>query len=265
MAMSGDEIDLLIEKLKKRYAEYSRKNPTWFNIEAFNDRLLMAYRNRMNMEAFILAEIANFEKVRQKYEKKKNEKSFSEQVDKIIEEMTARVKKYPAIQFHPKAGVEITHFYGALSEFELHYFAVLFVLAEEKPLKDRLIAFEGELNNLAAPRGKLPAKRIEDHLVKLRLRQSSEIEIERDKNNYLKESAFLLHEIIDFCDGLIEARNPQWANPLRMSRLYIEDGRRTVISALFAGLTGYGAIMKVRDYAAGIIDDFRLGAFRRQQ
>ncbi len=49
MAMSGDEIDLLIEKLKKRYAEYSRKNPTWFNIEAFNDRLLMAYRNRMNM------------------------------------------------------------------------------------------------------------------------------------------------------------------------------------------------------------------------
>ncbi len=265
MAMSGDEIDLLIEKLKKRYAEYSRKNPTWFNIEAFNDRLLMAYRNRMNMEAFILAEIANFEKVRQKYEKKKNEKSFSEQVDKIIEEMTARVKKYPAIQFHPKAGVEITHFYGALSEFELHYFAVLFVLAEEKPLKDRLIAFEGELNNLAAPRGKLPAKRIEDHLMKLRLRQSSEIEIERDKNNYLKESAFLLHEIIDFCDGLIEARNPQWANPLRMSRLYVEDGRRNVISTLFAGLTGYGAIMKVRDYAAGIIDDFRLGAFRRQQ
>lgn len=265
MAMSGDEIDLLIEKLKKRYAEYSRKNPTWFNIEAFNDRLLMAYRNRMNMEAFILAEIANFEKVRQKYEKKKNEKSFSEQVDKIIEEMTARVKKYPAIQFHPKAGVEITHFYGALSEFELHYFAVLFVLAEEKPLKDRLIAFEGELNNLAAPRGKLPAKRIEDHLMKLRLRQSSEIEIERDKNNYLKESAFLLHEIIDFCDGLIEARNPQWANPLRMSRLYVEDGRKKVISVLFAGLTGYGAIMKVRDYAAGIIDDFRLGAFRRQQ
>ena len=30
------------------------------------------------------------------------------------------------------------------------------------------------------------------------------------------------------------------------------------------GLTGYGAVMKVRDYAAGIIEDFRLTAFRRQ-
>ncbi|MBP7737608.1 MAG: hypothetical protein KA369_16625 [Spirochaetes bacterium] len=265
MAMSDDEIDLLIEKLKKRYAEYSRKNPTWFNIDAFNDRLLMAYRNRMNMEAFILAEIANFEKVKQKYDKKKNEKSFSEQVDKIIEEMTARVKKYPPIQFHPKAGVEIAHFYGALSEFDRHYFAVLFVLAEDKSLKDRLIAFEGELNNLAAPRGKLPAKRIEDHLMKLRLGQSSEIEIERDKNDYLKESAFLLHEIVDFCDGLVEARNPEWENPLRMSKLFVEDGRRKVMAILFTGLTGYGAIMKVRDYAAGIIDDFRLTAFRRQR
>jgi hypothetical protein len=265
MAMSEDEINLLIEKLKKRYAEYSRKNPTWFNIDAFNERLLMACRNRMNMEAFILAEISNFEKVRRKYDKKKNEKSFSEQVDRIIEEMTARIKKYPAIQFHPKAGVEITHFYGAMSELELHYFAVLFILAEDKSLKDRLIAYEGELNNLAAPRGKLPAKRIEDHLMKLRLRQSSDIEIERDKNDYLKESAFLLHEIVDFCDGLIEARNPEWGNPLRMSKLFVEEGRKKVISALFAGLTGYGAIMKVRDYAAGIIDDFRLTAFRRQR
>ncbi len=265
MAMTEGEINQLIDKLKKRYAEYSRKNPTWFNADAFNDRLLMAYRNRMNMEAFVLAEIANFEKVKGKYEKKKNEKSFSDQVDKIIDEMTARIKKHPSIQFHPKAGLEITHFYGALSEFELHYFAVLFIVVEDKSLKDRLLAFEGELNKLAAPRGKLPAKRIEDHLMKLRLRNAQELEIERDKNDYLKESAFLLHEIIDFCDGLIEARNPEWENPLRMNKLFVEDNRKKAISTLFTGLTGYGAIMKVRDYASDVIDDFRLTAFRRQQ
>jgi hypothetical protein len=265
MAMTEGEINQLIDKLKKRYAEYSKKNPTWFNADAFNDRLMMAYRNRMNLEAFILAEIANFEKVREKYDKKKNEKSFSEQVDRIIEELTARIKKSPAIQFHPKAGLEIAHFYGALSEFELHYFAALFIIVEDKSLKDRLIAFEQELNDLAAPRGKLPAKRIEDHLMKLRRRQSQELEIERDKNEYLKESAFMLHDIIDFCDGLIEARNPEWENPLRMNKLYVEDKRKKVIATLFTGLTGYGAIMKVRDYAAGIIEDFRLTAFRRQQ
>lgn len=264
MAMTEGEISQLIDKLKKRYAEYSKKNPTWFNVEAFNDRLLMAYKNRMNLEAFILAEIANFEKIREKYDKKKNEKSFSEQVDRIIDEMTARVKKYPGIQFHPRAGLEITHFYGALAELEQHYFPVLFVIAEDKALKDRLIAFENELNDLAAPRGTLPAKRIEDHLMMLRLRHSRELEIERDKNEYLKESAFLLHDIIDFCDGLIEARNQEWENPLRMSRLFVEERRKKAITDIFSGLTGYGAIMKVRDYAAGIIDDFRLAAFRRQ-
>ena len=29
MAMSDGELNLLIEKLKQKYTEYSRKNPTW--------------------------------------------------------------------------------------------------------------------------------------------------------------------------------------------------------------------------------------------
>ena len=104
MAMSDDEIDRLIEKLKQKYADYSAKNPTWFNYDAFRDRLLVAVKNRMNREAFILAEIANFEKTREKYEKKKSQKSFSEQVDRIIDEQTARIKKYPcAHKNHPSA------------------------------------------------------------------------------------------------------------------------------------------------------------------
>ncbi|MBN2160993.1 MAG: hypothetical protein JW807_16500 [Spirochaetes bacterium] len=263
--MSDGELNSLIEKLKQKYLECSRKNPTWFNLDAFEERHVMAVRNRMNMEAFVLAEIANFEKIREKYEKKKSEKSFTDQVDRIIDEITARIKKYPAVQFHPKAGLEIAHFYGALSEFALNYFAILFVLVEDKSMKDRLVVYDGALNILAAPRGKLPARRIEDHLMKLRRRVASELEIERDKNEYLKESAFLLHGIIDFCDGLIEARNPAWEIPLRMNKLFVEDSRKKRIMGIFAGLTGYGAIMKVRDQAAAIIEDFRLSAFKKQQ
>lgn len=265
MSMSDGEIRGLIEKLKQRYGEYGRKNPTWFSIDAFNDRYIMAVRNSMNMEAFILAEIANFEKVKEKYEKKKGEKPFSAQVDRIIEELTARIKKYPALMFHPKAGLEISHFYGALSEFTLDYFSVLFLLAEDKPLKDRVIALEGALGALSAPRGALPARRIEDHMLILRRRFVREIDIERDKNDYLKESAFLLHEVVEFCDGLIEARNPAWETPLRFNKLFVDDRRKKRISSLFAGCTGYGAILMVRDCAAAIIEDFRLSAFKKQQ
>jgi hypothetical protein len=265
MAMSDDEIDRLIEKLKQKYSEYSAKNPTWFNYNAFRDRLMVAIKNRMNLEAFILAEIANFEKVREKYEKKKNEKSFSEQVDRIIDEQTARIKKYPELRFHSRAGLEIAHLYGALFEFTQDYFAVLFAVIEDKALKDRLISVQQALGELAVPRGTLPSRRIEDHAMKLRRPDVTELELERDKNEYLKESAFLLHDIIDFCDGLIEARNREWENPLRMNKLYIDERRKKAVTGLFTGLTGYGAIMKVRDYAAAIIDDFRLTAFRRQE
>jgi hypothetical protein len=265
MAMSDEEIDLLVEKLKQKYTEYSAKNPTWFNYDAFRDRLMMAIRNRMNREAFILAEIANFEKVREKYEKKKNEKSFSEQVDRIIDEQTARIKKYPEARFHPRAGFEISHLYGGLSEFAQGYFAVLFAVVEDKALKDRLISFQQALGILAVPRGSLPARRIEDHAMKLRMQDVTELEVERDKNEYLKESAFLLHEIIDFCDGLVEARNRDWENPLRMNKLFIDEKSRKTVTDIFTGLTGYGAIMKVRDHAAAIIEDFRLTAFRRQE
>lgn len=265
MAMSDDEIDRLIEKLRQKYTEYSAKNPTWFNYDAFQDRLMVAVRNRMNREAFILAEISNFEKVREKYEKKKSEKSFSEQVDRIIDEQTARIKKYPELRFHPRAGLEIAHLYGALSEFAEGYFAALFAVIEDKSLKDRLISFQQALGVLAVPRGSLPSRRIEDHAMMLRRPGVTELELERDKNEYLKESAFLLHDIIDFCDGLIEARNRDWENPLRMNKLFLDDRRKKTITDLFTGLTGYGAIMKVRDYAAAIIEDFRLTAFRRQE
>jgi hypothetical protein len=264
MAMTDSEINKLVEKLKNKYSEYSRKNPVWFNLDAFEDRLLMAVRNRMNMEGFILAEISNFEKIRTKYEKKKNEKSFSQQVDRIIDEQLARIKKYDEIKFHPKAGVEISHFYGALTDFALHYLEALFLIAAEKSLKDRVISFAERLRSLAVPRGKLPCPRIEDHIVKLKVPGTPEIEIEKDKNDYLKESAFLLHEIDDFCDGLLESRDPEWGNPLQMKKLTVEKETRKRIMHNFAGLTGYGAIMKVRDQAKAIIDDFRLGAFRKQ-
>ena len=40
MAMSEGEIRGLIEKLKRRYGEHAKKNPTWFNVDAFNERFI---------------------------------------------------------------------------------------------------------------------------------------------------------------------------------------------------------------------------------
>jgi len=265
MAMNKNEIDQLISKLKDKYKDYSFKfNPKWFNLEEFEKRYRMAIEKKMNLEAFVLAEIANFEKISQKYEDKMSESTFTSKVDKIIEENNTRIIQYPEIKFQASAGQEISHFYGAMAEFVQFYFPVLWVIAKDFRIKDKLMVYEDKLNFLGMPRTDLPSKRIEEHINILMRRGVPEIDIERDKNDYLKESAFLLHEIHDFCQMLIEDRDPEWEMPLEMDKLIIEEIKLEKITGIFSGLTGYGAIIKINDYAIGIIENFRLQAFKRK-
>ncbi len=224
----------------------------------------MAIENRMNLKGFILAEIKNFEDIREKYEKRKGSAAFSKKIDNIIEENTARIRKYHPIQFHPAAGFEISHLYGALSDFILNYFPILWIIIGEPDLKRRLYLFEDTLSDLATPRGKRQPLRIEDHILILSRIDPQEIDIEKDKNNYLKESAFILHDIIEFCEELLSIENPEWGNPLQFDRLYLDGERKKRVFENFKSNTSYGAILAIGTRAQAIIDDFRLGAFRRK-
>ena len=265
MPLSNEEIDLLISKLRNKYAYYAQKyTAQWFNLQAFEERLEMAIDNRMNLEGFILAEIKNFEDIRERYEKRKESRAFSKKIDRIIEENTAPMRKYHPIQFHPAAGFEISHLYGALSDFIRNYFPILWIVIREPDLKRRLYHFEDTLSDFAIPRGKRQPRRIEDHILILSRIDPQEIDIEKDKNNYLKESAFILHDIIDFCEELLSIKDPEWGNPLQFDRLYLEGERRKRVIENFKNNTSYGAILALGNRAQAIIDDFRLGAFRRK-
>jgi hypothetical protein len=87
---------------------------------------------------------------------------------------------------------------------------------------------------------------------------------EKDKNEYLKDTAFVLHDISAFLDELMEKRNPEWEAPLRFDKLHIEGERKKKIISEFSGYTPYGAILKLKEETANIIADFRLEAFRRR-
>lgn len=265
MSLSEEEVELLIAKLRNKYASYAEKySEKWFNPHLFEERLQIALRNRMNLEGFILAEIKNFEEIRKKYDKKKNERPFSEKIDEIMEEHTAQIKKYPPLHFHPAAGFEMSHFYGALSLFTLTSFPILWLVVTDQDRRMKLKQFENALSELAVPRGAKPPGRIEDHILILSRRDTRELDIERDKNNYLKESAFILHEIIHFCDELLHTKNDEWERPLRFDKLYIEGEHKKEIIKRFTNQTGYGAIMTTMHQAQAIINDFRLDAFKRK-
>ncbi|TAL33828.1 MAG: hypothetical protein EPN93_13165 [Spirochaetes bacterium] len=266
MPLTDREVQTLIAKLRGKYAGYAKKySKSWFNADAFEDRLLVAIKNRMNLEAFIFAEIANFEKTREKYEKKKNAKSFTRLVDRIMEDNMARVKKYTPVYFHPQAELEIVHCYGAISEFALYHFPVFWLISNDIA-KARIIEIEERLNFLALPSGTRYAKRILDHVMILNRQAapSREMEIEKDRNNYMKECAFELHDVHDLCEELLGMRSPDWEIPLRFDKLFIEKERGKKVVELYQGLTGYGAILQLMEVASNILDDFRLSAFKRK-
>jgi len=266
MPLNRDEVNELINKLRERYKEFSQKHsPKWFDIHAFDERLSAALRNRMNMEAFILAEISNFEKLKARYDDKKKikETTFSKEVDKILEENLSRIKKYPQIVFHSRCGIEISHLYGALSFLSLELFPILRVVISDSRLKNGVNALEDRLLFLAEPRGNLHARRIADHILLLNRQGIKDIEIEKDSNDYLKESAFLLHDIIDFCDGIINSGRDEWNYPVTFQKLFIDEDRKKRVVDLFQDLTGYGAVLKIREYASELIEDFRLTAFKK--
>ena len=266
MSLSNNEVNELVKKLREKYKEYSEKhNKKWFDIDAFDERLSLALKNKMDIKGFILAEISNFEKLKDQYEKKKKlkENSFSKEVDKIIEENLSRIKKYPQIMFHPKCDMEISYLYGALSFLLSYIFPVTRVIITETNLKKEIYSLEDRLIFLAEKRGDIHSKRIIDHILLLNRKDVRAIEIEKDSSDYLKESGFLLHEIIDFCDGLIDSENDEWSYPITFQKLFIEEERKKGVIDLFKGLTGYGAVLKVREYAAGVIEDFRLKSFKQ--
>ncbi len=268
MGLSKFEVDKLIEKLRNDYRDYSaRYNPKWFNLRAYEERFLMAIENKMNLEGFVLAEIENFEKIKEKFESrrivKEPVKKFSEKVDSIIEENLSRIKKYPFMPLHESAGVEISHFYGAIKDFTIHYYSVLWIISTEQRQKMALDRFDGKLNDLALPRGDHPPKRLQDHINIISRPYSKEIDVEKDKNEYLKESAFILHDIIEYCDQLLAKRDSSMELPLNFEKLYVEDNKRVKIIENFSELTVINAIQKVKAYALGIIEAFRLKAFKK--
>ena len=261
MALTDREIQQLVEKLRGKYAEYAKKySRKWFDVNPFEDRLIMAAKNRMNLEGFILAEISNFENPRTLRKRKRKENSFSrgrphhrgaERPQKIHAEAVSsagRLRDRPFLRRGERHGLVL--------------FPVLWIIITDPILKNVLVRIENDLGYLAVPRGKAPSKRIEDHSMILSAPEQRPRHRPR-QNNYLKETAFVLHKIVDFA-GMLERRENDWALPLPLNKLFVEDARKKTILALFSGHTGYGAIMKVRDQCSQIIEDFRLKAFKKR-
>jgi hypothetical protein len=90
----------------------------------------------------------------------------------------------------------------------------------------------------------------------------TDLEVEKSRNNYLKESAFLLYEVIDFCDNYINERVSELDLPVRFDKAFFNNETKQQVIDNFSECTGYGALLKIKTKAEQILSDFRLTAFR---
>jgi hypothetical protein len=159
--------------------------------------------------------------------------------------------------------MEITYMYGAISFLLSYIFPITRILVEDVGIRKNIIALEDRLIFLAEVRGDIYSKRINDHILLLNRQGVRAIEIEKDSNDYLKDSSFLLHDIIDFCDAMLNLKYEEWNYPITFQKLFIEEERKKGVVDQFRNLTGYGAIIKIKEYSSDVIEDFRLKAFKQ--
>jgi hypothetical protein len=265
MPLRDDEIALLLFKIRGLFDEYAKKmSPVWFNRNSFEERYRFAIAKKMDIEAFLLAEISNFEKIRSTFEsKKKKTASFSEKVDKIIEKNNSRFAHYPQIDFHPSAAPEIKHLYGAVSELGKFYLPVFRIIVTEYSKRNIINRLESRFQRCALSHGTDPSEAIEDHILVLNRKNVSELEIDRSRSDYLRECSFLLHDIMQFCTTLLEERIPGLEQPVAFGNAIYDPEIRKKITSLFSESTGYGAVIMIRDHSEQIISDFRLTSFKK--
>ncbi len=147
MPLSNVEIKNLIDKLRTKFDEYAfTYSPKYFDRGAFESRLKFAETKKMNLEAFILAEITNFEKIKSDYEKKQGQGEVSRKIDNLIEAQMKAVAKYPSVRLHHHCGVELPHFVGGVNVLLEEYLPVLWLVLSDNSFQVLLEFYSSHLN-----------------------------------------------------------------------------------------------------------------------
>ena len=247
---SHKDIDRAIEKLKNLYGKYAGQyGQRIFNLEGFENRYRDALKNKINLSAFLHAEILAFEELKRRVGQKlamKNpqeppaEPSYSEIADRIIEENLARVRKYSSIDFHPDAEEEATFLLGAVTDFYNSVWGNTVKLL--RPLgigsmDDFIQKMENDFSYYVVPMRGQYSRAVDDYLLVLSRKQPRDNE--KAAVNFIKYGGILLNNCRKlFIDGL---------NFMRGKKEYV---------SYYQELDGF------RSQLDRLIEDFRLSDIR---
>ncbi|HOJ50293.1 MAG TPA: hypothetical protein PKW55_05730 [Spirochaetota bacterium] len=103
MRLTQKEIDMILDKIKKKYDEYASKyGKEFFSYKSFKDRYYQYLKSRSDIEIFLYAEIQALEdrvkEIEEKREKRKKQEEIKKYFDNIENKILDKIKNYPELE-----------------------------------------------------------------------------------------------------------------------------------------------------------------------
>jgi hypothetical protein len=249
--LTSGEISRTVSKILRRYDLYTRRfyKPRHLR-DAFEERYIQALRDRVDISTFLLAEISAIEELIGREEsqlateeRKKASRKGEGFADRVLEEQRRRIARYPQASFHPDAREEVRRLLGALVELERSHWPSLGMALRDTAYSCyslTLTNLETQLRYLASLDSEgIPAGLTRLHVYLNRFPRDYHA-IDREEQEYILKSAFLLHDLA----GIVERVCTNYTN--------LEEPDRETLR-------------KVQSYAQEILEDFRLKDFKRRR
>ena len=237
----GLDIDAAVRKLKSLYSEYAEKyGEKLFNLRGFEDRYRGALVQKLNLAAFLHAEITVFEELKKKVEKGPEEKTgptYSDIADRIIEQNLERIRRYRIIDFHPDAEEETKHLLGAVTDFYYDVWGKASAILKPLGLAEDLGKLENDFSYFVVPIRGTYSRAVDDYLFVLS--KKTPRDSEKASVNFLKYGGILLNNCLKLINDGINSEG---------NRVSEKDA--------------VGELMSCRKRLQRMIEDFRLNDIR---
>lgn len=272
--LTEQELNAALRKIRNKYEKLITDfKKSRVLIESFEERYIRALKSKMDLTTFFIAEIEAVEELYKREEekrvlqekenlaKKENKPNIA---DKIYEENKNRIRKYTRIQInHQDSDEEIEYLFGALREFINNYFPALVIIYKEKKHTtegEKISDFSNKFLTHYDYKGDIPISR--QYITALERRPRDFKKIEYEHKFIMKETAFLLNEILELLDKIISKNDI----PMPDKKLLIEKNKNSDENwfyEYFNNLTYKESIEKTYNFLKEIITDFRFKDIRR--
>ncbi len=205
--LTPDEVSSTVAKIRSKYDFYCKHFYKSSKIkEEFENRYLTSIKGGVDVSNFLLAEIdAITELIKKEEDKLANaapvrENKKSSIADKVIAENIKKIEKYPAVNFHKDANEEIKKLLGTLNHLhdellpKLH--SMFRLMSSNTNVRD-VGETEARLRHFAyMGKASVPGQ-LSRYLTLLGRFPRDYKAMTYEENEYIRESSFLLHDLVD--------------------------------------------------------------------